>query len=352
LSSIVKSPAVSVIVPCRNEKDHIEACVSSILKQETRDAEFEIIVADGMSEDGTREILQRLANENSRLHLIDNPARTTSMGLNVAIRAARGRIIIRMDAHTEYAPDYIHECVTALEFSGAENVGGPARTRANGYVQSAIATAFHSPFSVGGAAFHDVEHEGYVDTVTYGCWPREVFDRIGLFDEELARNQDDEFNLRITRAGGRIWQCPRIKSWYYPRGSLGELFRQYVQYGYWKVRVIQKHKSPASFRHLVPGSFVFSLVLLPLVSLWWPLAISLWMALLGGYSLASAVASFASSARAGWRFFPLLPVVFACFHFGYGYGFLRGILDFVILRYGPCHSSVEITRTPGKQSAD
>jgi succinoglycan biosynthesis protein ExoA len=349
---MVESPVVSVIVPCRNERDHIEACVSSILRQEALNVEFEIVVADGMSDDGTREILQRLANEHPSLRLVDNAARIPSTGLNAAIRAARGRIIIRMDAHTEYAPDYVRQCIGVLEETGADNVGGPWVAQGDRYLSRAIAAAFQSPFAVGGARGHAVEYHGEVDTVYLGCWRREVFDRIGLFDEQLVRNQDDEFNLRLTRAGGKVWQSPRIRSWYKPRSSLAALFKQYLQYGYWKVRVIQKHKLPASFRHLVPGSFLFSLVLLLLVSLWWPLAISLWMALMGGYFLASAVASFASSVRTGWRFFPLLPIVFACFHFGYAYGFLRGILDFVILRSGPRHSLTKITRTPRKESAD
>src|SRR4029453_11974231 len=132
-----------------------------------------------------------------------------------------------------------------LRETDADNVGGPAHTKGIGYLQSAICAAYHSPFAVGGARFHQVDYEGDVDTVTYGCWPRKVFDQIGFFDEEFIRNQDDEFNLRLTRMGGKLWQSPRIKSWYRPRNSLRSLFRQYMQYGYWKVRVIQKHKIPA-----------------------------------------------------------------------------------------------------------
>src|SRR5262249_53760198 len=156
-----------------------------------------------------------------------------------AIRAAQGSIIIRMDVHTEYASDYIRQCLAVLQETGADNVGGPWVAKGNGLVSSAIAAAFQSPFAVGGARGHDFHYEGAIDTVYLGCWPREVFDRIGLFDEEFVRNQDDEFNLRLARAGGKIWQSPRIKSWYRPRGSLKALWRQYVQYGYWKVRVIQ-----------------------------------------------------------------------------------------------------------------
>jgi succinoglycan biosynthesis protein ExoA len=340
------SPAVSIVVPCRNEKDHIEACVRTILAQELPSESFEIIVADGMSVDGTRDILKQLAGGDRRLRIVDNPGRIVPTGLNAAIRAARGKIIVRMDSHSEYAPDYVYQCLAVLQETGADNVGGPAYTKSSGYVQSAICAAYHSQFSVGGARFHNVEYEGYVDTVTYGCWPRAVFDRIGLFDEELVRNQDDEFNLRLTRAGGKIWQSPRIKSWYRPRGSLSALFRQYLQYGYWKVRVIQKHKTPASIRHLVPGVFVLWQTALLLASLWWPLALWGWLGLMGIYSVNNVVASFLTAACRGWRLFPILPLVFACYHFAYGCGFLCGVWDFLILRRGPRRTFTTQTRTP------
>ena len=167
-----------------------------------------------------------------------------------------------MDAHSEYASDYIRQCLQVLDETGADNVGGPWIARGEGYIGLAIAAVFQSPFAVGGARGHNPEYEGEIDTVYLGCWRRELFDRIGFFDEELVRNQDDEFNLRLVRAGGRIWQSPRIRSWYRPRGSLRDLFRQYLQYGYWKVRVIQKHRRPAAIRHLAPAGLVISLALL------------------------------------------------------------------------------------------
>ncbi len=348
------SPAVSVVVPCRNEKDHIEACVRSILNQESPTGGLEIIVADGMSDDGTRDVLKWLseeAEEDHRLCLIDNPGRIVSTGLNVAIRAARGKIIIRMDAHTEYASDYVRQCVAVLRDSGADNVGGPARTRHAGYLQSAICAAYHSPFAVGAARFHDVAYEGFVDTVTYGCWQREVFEKMGLFDEELVRNQDDEFNLRLRRGGGKIWQSPRIKSWYSPRETLRALFLQYLQYGYWKVRVIQKHKMAASPRHLVPGCFALALIVLPPASVWWPAAGWGWLGLAGMYFACNVTASVLAARQRGWRLLPVLPLVFSCFHFAYGFGFLRGILDFLIMRRRPHHSFVDLTRTSGGYQA-
>jgi len=337
-------PIVSIIIPCRNEESHIEACLRSILAQELPSGDFEIVVADGMSNDGTRETLSRLKEEDSRLRVIENPGCIVSSGLNAAIRVAQGEIIIRMDAHTDYAPDYVRQCVSVLEASGADNVGGPWIAKGEGLLGRAIAAAFQSPFGAGGARGHDCRHEGNVDTVYLGCWPRTVFDRVGLFDEELVRNQDDEFNLRLTLTGGRIWQSPRIKSWYSPRESLKALFRQYFQYGYWKVRVILKHKMPASLRHLAPGGFVLLFTILPLASLWWSPAAWGWLALTGTYCVGNLAASFLTASRLEWKLLPLLPLVFACYHFAYGYGFLRGVLNFAILHRRPDRTCSALTR--------
>jgi hypothetical protein len=249
-----------------------------------------------------------------------------------------------MDGHTEYGREYVLGCLAALDESGADNVGGPARTKSAGYTQSVVCAAYHSSFGAGGARFHNVNYEGYVDTVTYGCWPRQVFERIGVFDETFLRNEDDEFNLRLTRAGGKIWQSPRIKSWYQPRDSLGSLLQQQRQYGYWKVRLLQKYKMPASVRHLVPGCFVLLLILLALASPWSRAALWGWIGLMGLYIVCSVVASLLTASRTDWKFLPLLPFVFACYHFGYGYGFLRGIGDFVFFRRQPSLSYTKLTR--------
>jgi glycosyltransferase involved in cell wall biosynthesis len=352
------APKVSVIVPCRNEANHIANCVAGLLALEAPAGGFEVVVADGQSDDGTRKILEQLAEKDSRLKVIDNPGLTAPCGLNAAIHTARGSIVIRADAHTEYAPDYLVRCLEVLQQTGADNVGGPARTKADGYRQRAIAAAYHSPFSVGGALFHDIIFDGYVDTVTYGCWPRSTFEKFGLFDEELVRNQDDEHNLRISRGGGKVFQSSKIKSWYWPRGSFGALFKQYMQYGYWKVRVIQKHKLPASWRHLVPGALVLALAFLfllsaftllasrfiPLFNFSFQLSAFSFFLMLFAYASAVLVASLVTAMKTEWKLLPVLPLVFCCYHFGYGFGFLRGILDFVILRRGVSISFTKLTR--------
>jgi glycosyltransferase involved in cell wall biosynthesis len=337
--------AVTAIVPCRNERDSIERCVLSILGQEQCNGGIEIIVADGLSDDGTPAILNGLALEYPSLRVLTNPKRTMPSGVNFGIQAARGRYIAIMGAHNRYAPDYLRQSVQVLEETHADNVGGSMICEGRSHVQRAIALAHHSTFSVGGARWHNPDYEGPADTVFGGVYRREVFERIGLFDEELVRNQDDEFNLRLVQHGGRIWHSPRIRSWYSPRQSLTALFRQYVQYGYWRVRVIQKRKAAASRRQFVPGVFVFLLFALPLAGLWWRMAGWAWVGLVAAYLTSSVAVSLGIAARESWRFLWTLPVVFACYHVGYGVGTLRGIVDFVFLKRAPAQSYSQLTRS-------
>jgi succinoglycan biosynthesis protein ExoA len=337
-------PTVSIVIACRNEREHIESALHSVFAQEPPPGGFEVIVADGVSDDGTRSILSKFLKENRCLRIIDNSGYIVSTGLNAAIREAKGAVIIRMDAHTKYASDYVRSCLEVLQSTGADNVGGPWIARAQGLTGKAIAAASQSPFALGNRRGHNPDYEGIVDTVYLGCWPRQVFDRVGFFDEELVRNQDDEFNLRLTRAGGKIWQSPFIRSWYTPRSSLNALFKQYLQYGYWKVRVIQKHKLPASVRHLIPSVFVLSLAVLALTAPWSGFAGRCLIALLGAYLLAILLASILTAARVGWALLPLLPAVFACYHLAYGLGFWRGIWDFVLFRRAPGHHYIGLTR--------
>ena len=250
--------SISIVVPCRNETKAIHAFLNSLLSQDLRNFNWEAIIADGMSDDGTRKVLQQFSSEHPQVRMIDNPSHIVSTGLNACIREAKGDIIVRMDVHTEYKADYVRRCLEVLQRTNAANVGGACIALQTGFIGRAIAGAFHSPFAVGGARWHQPTYEGPVDTVHLGCWRREVLEQIGYFDEALVRNQDDELNFRLTRAGGTVWQSPEIVSWYHPRSSLGALFRQYFQYGFWKVAVIKKHRLPASWRHLVPGAFVLA----------------------------------------------------------------------------------------------
>ena len=338
------SPLVSIILPCRNEVGYIEECLKSILAQEPPDGGFEVIVSDGVSNDGTREFLERFCAENPKVRLLNNPGRIVSTGLNAALREARGEVIVRMDAHTVYASDYIRQCLAVLRETCADNVGGPMCTTATTYKERAIRAVFHSPFAVGGARSHDPHHEGYVDTVIYGCWKKAIFERVGGFDEELVRNQDDEHNLRIVRNGGKIYQSPRIRSWYHVRDSFEAVLRQYMQYGYWKVLVIRNHRLPASIRHLVPAAFVGTLGLMLVAGLFWLPALAVAVVLAGGYLAAVLIASLFTAGRTEWKLLPAIPLAFGCFHLGYGYGFLRGVIDFVVFQKAPGTRFVQLTR--------
>ena len=342
---------VTAIVPCRNEKDSIEACVRSILEQENPGGDFEVIVVDGLSDDGTGGILSKLSGEYPALKLIVNAKRTMPSGVNLAIAASRGRYIAIMGAHNRYAPDYLRQAVQVLEETRADNAGGSMVCEGESYVQEAIALAHHSGFSVGGARWHDPQYEGPADTVFGGVYRREVFERIGPFDEELVRNQDDELNLRLVQQGGRIWHSPRIRSWYKPRRSLKGLLQQYLQYGYWRVRVIQKRKAAAAIRQYVPGAFVFSLIALPVIALLWSPVWWLWGGEIAAYGMCTLGISATVASRKGWRYFPILPLIFACYHLGYGFGFLHGVMDFVLLRRQARRHFSRLTRHAGSETS-
>jgi len=315
---------ITVIVPCRNERLYIDAFLDGLLAQKTDGLDWEAWIADGMSSDGTRDRVIGQSNRDARVHMVDNPGRSAASGLNAALGKSRGEIVIRMDVHTAYADDYIARCVETLERTGADNVGGPWRARGDSYTQRAIAAGFQSPFCAGGARSHDPAYEGPVDSVYLGCWRRPTLDRIGWFDTALERNQDDEWNLRLVRAGGRIWQNPRIRSWYNVRPSLQALARQYFDYGFWKVAVIRKHGQVASWRHLVPGLFLLLNV-----------ALLAWMPRVAAevdapYVAMSLFFSARAAQRSGWTLLPMLPLVFAVYHFAYGLGFLWGCARTII----------------------
>ena len=323
---------VSIIVPCRNERPYIEGFCAGVLRQQLAPGwRWQLVVADGQSDDGTRELLQGLAAADLRIEWVDNPARIVSTGLNAALERATGEVVVRMDVHSEYADDYVAQCVAVLAETGADNVGGPWRAvpdPGGGPLQQAVAAAFQSRWVAGGALSRRLDHAGWVDTVYLGAWPRRTFERFGSFDETLVRNQDDEHNLRIVRGGGRVWQSSRIRSVYRPRAALSQVFRQYLQYGYWKPFVMKKHGQAASLRHVLPGVFVAVLALSALVAIAgstaWPFAGLAVSYGLGVLAMTAAIARSQKPAPAAlWR----VPAVIAAYHFGYGIGSLLGGWD-------------------------
>jgi glycosyltransferase involved in cell wall biosynthesis len=338
---------VSIIIPCRNEVGYIEHCLDSILAGEYPVDHLQILVADGRSTDGTREILESYTRRHPAVVLLDNPQGTTPSGLNAAIRAAGGSIVVRMDAHVLYPADYIRRLVDALHESGADNVGGVLETlpAEDTPIARAIALGMSHRFGVGNAHFRvGLTERREVDTVPFGCFRRDVFNRVGLFDEELIRNQDDEFNFRLIARGGRVLLLPDVSCRYFARPSLRQLSRMYYQYGYFKPLVVRKIGRVMTVRQLVPALLVGTLTTLSLLGFHWPVAragLALVLALYAGAILSCVAVSVKTH---GIRCGMALAVVFPVLHFSYGIGFLLGVLDHLLVRSMPRPSALGLSR--------
>jgi glycosyltransferase involved in cell wall biosynthesis len=327
-------PFISVIVPCRQEAGHIEACVDSILSSDYPSDRLEILVAEGGSTDGTRDLLERLVARHARLRVIDNPVGTAPAALNRGLAEAQGEWIVRMDAHSQYPRDYIPRLMELSQRENAENVGGLFETLPGGtsFVARAIAHALGHPLGVGDARYRTgVTGVTEVDTVPFGCFPRRVFEQVGTFDEELVRNQDDEFNHRIRKAGGRILLTPDVRIRYFARGTLRGLARMYYQYGLFKPLVWRKLGTVPTLRPLIPALFVLGLVSLPMLAWIWPV---LWLACgaCGGAYALVIIAGALSAWRLGAGPSLAMGLVLPVLHIGYGAGIWVGLIRFGLLR--------------------
>jgi succinoglycan biosynthesis protein ExoA len=321
-------PSVSVILPIRNEGAFIDRSLGAVLGQDYPSDRLEVLVVDGMSDDDTRDRVKALSDGDVSVRLLDNPGRIVPTAMNIGIREAQGRVIVRVDGHTIIADDYLRCSVEALHRTKAHNVGGLMRAVADGYLRRVITAATSSPFGVGNAVFHYSEQEREADTVYLGVYPRWVLEHVGMYDEEFVRNQDDELNDRVRKAGGRIMLCPELKSDYYPRSTMWRLAKQYFQYGWWKVRCYQNHPREVSLVHLVPGGFAAAFavgaILTPFVTpvLW------LWLAMMCAYTAGAVVFSLRAGNQQGWSVVPMMPPVFLTLHLSYGLGFIMGSIRF------------------------
>jgi succinoglycan biosynthesis protein ExoA len=337
------------MAPMLNEADHVEQLVADVANQDF-EGELEVLVADGGSSDGSVERLLAAA-EHAGLHLrvLDNPSGWVSQALNACLRQATGDLVVRLDCHSRYPRDYLRRCVVVAEETGALAVGGFVAPEGRTVMERATGCAMDSPFGgIGWMRGGSREVRRDSDILTYGAFRRETFDRVGLFDESLKRNQDDDFTFRIRRNGGRVVLDSTIRVHYTPRGTYRGVLRQYFQYGFWKVAVMKKHRRMLSTRSLVPPAFVASLAALIPISLFVPQARWALAAEVGAYA-AGALGFAALSVRArreSWLLLPRVAAVFPTFHVGYGVGVFVGAV--AIARPG---RRLRAAETPGETSS-
>lgn len=319
-------PILTIIVPVRNEAGHIRECLRSILDDAPRGG-LEVLVVDGMSDDGTAEIVREESERDPRIRLLLNEEMFVPRALNLGIEAAGGRYIGRIDGHCRVEPGYFETCLGILEETGCDCVGGVLVNEGRSDWGRSIAAAMSSRVAVGDASFRTgTSRETLeVDTVAFGIYRRDLFDRVGRFDESLVRNQDDEFNLRVIRSGGKILLSSGCRIRYFVRDSLRHLIRQYFQYGYWKVIVIKKHGRIAAWRHAIPPVFILTLALLLALSFFNLAALTAFAGIGLFYLLVLAMESLRLAARTGARTFQILPAI-GSIHFSYGWGILSSAL--------------------------
>ena len=316
------APFVTIAMPCLNEAGFIEECLRCVQAHTYPRDRLEVLVADGGSTDGTREILARLAHSDDRVRVIDNPERYQAPGLNRILREARGDVIVRMDVHCEYAPNYVEKCVEVLDRTGADNVGGAQRCLALTPFQQAVCAALRSPLGVGGASYRDPEKEGFVDTVFLGAFRRSVFERVGLYDDSAITNEDAELNQRIIAAGGRIYLSREIEVHYRPRESFAALARQYFRYGSGRARTLAKHRRFLTARPALPFlTLVTGALILATLPIGWAAA---------GAALYAALTALEAlrigRAQGPLRVWAIFPVLHLAHGLGFGAGLFRSLL--------------------------
>lgn len=330
LPPLPERPGVSYVMPVLNEEPYLEAAVRTILAQSYQ-GEKEIVLALGPSTDRSNEIADRLAAEDPRVRLVDNPGRDIPIGLNVAIAASRHPVVIRVDAHSELTPDYTSAGIAALRRESAANVGGIMRAAGRGPVQRAIAAAYNSPFGLGGGAYHGDGQPGPAESAYLGIFRREALRAVGGYDPHIRRGEDWELNLRIRAAGGTVWFEPALRVTYWPRASLGDLRRQFFATGAWRAVLVRRYPRANPWRFFVPGALVLGLTLsLAVLALqltgvvpwaWWSVVHATPLAYAGGVTFAATRLPGLRGARERL----LGAAALVTMHLSWGAGFLAGI---------------------------
>ena len=322
-------PFVSLIMPVRNEGKFIAECLDAVMGQDYPPDRLEVFIVDGMSTDATPGIVRSYEGRQIPLRMLENPGRIVPKGMNVALAETKGEIIVRVDGHCKIAPDYVSRCVDHIRTDHVDGVGGPVRTMGGTGTARVIALAMSSSFGVGGSAFRTVtDRTMLADTVPFPAYTRSIIDRAGPYDEELVRNQDDEYNYRLRKLGAKILLAADVRSEYYSRSSIKSLWRQYFQYGYWKVRVLQKHPRQMKMRQFVPAAFVASLAVALAAAPWSVPGTAALLIVGGSYVAANVCAAFLTARGGRLADMPLLSVAFAALHVSYGLGFLVGLVKF------------------------
>ena len=326
---------ITIIVPTYNEEKYIQSCINSVLSQDHPHDLLEILFVDGISTDKTREIISDFAGKYKFVKLLDNPDKIVSHALNIGIKASIGEIIIRIDAHCTYPFNYFTSLSVNLKELNADNVGGVILTKPanSSAIAKTISMAMSHPFGVGNSSFRiGCDKVIEVDTVPFGCFRRTLFDRLGFFDTDLIRNQDDEFNARIIKNGGKIYLIPDIEITYYARDQISKVGQMFYQYGLFKPLVNKKLGYPATLRQFIPLLFVFGVMLSTLISLFVSSFLFITILLIISYSLLSLWFSIIESIRQRSLInLFLLPVVFLVIHVSYGWGYMIGIFQFMML---------------------
>jgi glycosyltransferase involved in cell wall biosynthesis len=332
-------PKVSIIVPCYNEQSTIRLLLEALHEQTYPRAEMEVIVADGLSTDGTQKVIAAFQRDfpDLTVRIVENTNRSIPSALNRAIEAGHGEIILRLDAHSKPYPDYVANCVSAhIEERGA-NVGGvwEIRPGADTWIAKSIAVAAAHPLGVGDAYYRHTKHAAEVDTVPFGSFRRTLIEQVGLFDEALLTNEDYEFNARVRKFGGKIWLDPSIRSIYFARSTFLELIQQYWRYGFWKWRMLRRYPDTLRWRQALPPLFVLSLISLALLSVFIPFCRILLAAELLIYFSIMILAGFhaALQQRKAYLIFGL-PLAIAAMHISWGTGFLWSILASSFQKHG------------------
>ena len=322
----ITKPFVSVVIPMRNEEKYIKKCILSFINQDYPEDRYEVIVVDGQSQDNSSTIVTELMKSHNNIYMLENEQKITPIALNIGVKQAKGDLIIIFSAHGFANKMFLADNVNVHTKNNVDCVGGTIKTIGQDFQSKAISLAQSSVFGVGNSLFRYSKKTQFVDTVAFGAYSKNIFDKVGYFDETLVRNQDFEFNHRIIKNGGKILLDPSIKSYYFARSSIWKLFIQYLKYGFWKVSVISKHKDAFRLRYQVPPFFVLILIVLSILSIFQDLFLLFLISTLLIYLFAIIIVSIRISMKSRIKNILILPFTFCALHFGFGIGFLIGAI--------------------------